>query len=470
MSGNPPDSDTSTHLPPPPPPPPPDTGVQFSFEEAVGGSMPPPPPRGKIALPPHPLDVSPIRSAREQELLAELESDKAFKTFMTDVRTQNNPDKLRRRLLKSGLKITESISPPLVKLLETVNRIVACPMRIELFVEQGERLTAWGAVSTRRDVAYVILSSALIERIPQRELLFIIGSEVGHLIFGHDRYPIDAVLGMWRNNLAPIHMFKLLAWRRYAEISADRVGLLCCQDYRVASEAFFKLTSGVTSGKLAFNLDDYLQQLVEIQALDEVGDNTDDWFSAHPFSPMRIKALQLFANTDVFQKACRRGVGQLSFRIMEERLDEFMAILYPSFMMSGSTEEGDEIREWLVYAGMLVAYANGELVREEVNQIIRIVGHEKFSEKFENMSDVDPNALFSKVEQMVQPIRMKVIPAQRCQMMRDLVLIAAADGTIDEHEFGALYDIAELLDVPQEFVDGVADELLTDPGHAGPTF
>ncbi|MGE3855302.1 MAG: M48 family metallopeptidase [Planctomycetota bacterium] len=467
MAGNTPE--TSAHLPPPPPPPPADAGVQFSFED-IGGAPPPPPPRVKIALPPSPLDVSPIRSSREMELLAELEADATFGEFMAEVRSKHNPDLLRRHLLKSGLKITDKISPPLVKLVETVNRIVDCPMRIELFVEQGERLTSWGAVSTKRDVAYVILSSALIEKIPQRELLFIIGSEVGHLIFGHDRYPIDAVLGMWRNKLAPIHMFKLLAWRRYAEISADRVGLLCCQDYRVASEAFFKLTSGVTSGKLAFNIDDYLQQLVEVQALDDVGDNTDDWFSPHSFSPMRIKALQLFANTDVFQKACRRGVGQLSFRIMEERLDEFMGILFPSFMMAGSSDEGDEIREWLVHAGMLVAYANGELVRQEVDQIVKIVGHQRFTQKFEKMADVDPNELFTKVEQLVAPIRMKVIPAQRCQMMRDLVLIAAADGAIDEHEFGALYDIAELLDVPQEFVDGVADELLGNEDSIGPSF
>ena len=47
---------------------------------------------------------------------------------------------------------------------------------------------------------------------------------------------------------------KLYAWNRNAEISADRAGLLCCQDFEAVGRTFFKLSSGVTTDSLDFQL------------------------------------------------------------------------------------------------------------------------------------------------------------------------------------------------------------------------
>ena len=58
---------------------------------------------------------------------------------------------------------------------------------------------------------------------------------------------------------------KLYAWIRNAEITADRVGMICCRKFDVAANTFFKLSSGITSSAFQFSVKDYLAQLEDIR-------------------------------------------------------------------------------------------------------------------------------------------------------------------------------------------------------------
>lgn len=95
---------------------------------------------------------------------------------------------------------------------------------------------------------------------------------------------------------------KLYAWNRNAEISADRAGLLCCQSFEAAGRTFFKLSSGVTSDTLAFKLNEYVQQFVDLeQVLSSTEHDPADWYTTHPFSPLRIKSLELFNKSETYK-------------------------------------------------------------------------------------------------------------------------------------------------------------------------
>ena len=53
----------------------------------------------------------------------------------------------------------------------------------------------------------------------------------------------------------------------------------------------------MTGGIVKFDLKEFMRQVDEMQLdADETGVNAsaEDWFAAHPFSPIRVKALQLF--------------------------------------------------------------------------------------------------------------------------------------------------------------------------------
>ena len=112
-----------------------------------------------------------------------------------------------------------------------------------------------------------------------------------------------------RQSSGPIHAWRCrcFTWSRYAEISADRAGAHCAQDFEAVSRALFKLASGLSGKFIQFSLEDFLKQVDDMHVLDaEPGDGSpkEDWFSTHPFSPLRVKALQLFGR--LIPRACGR--------------------------------------------------------------------------------------------------------------------------------------------------------------------
>ncbi len=460
ITGNP--ADASVPPPPPPPPASAEDGQERPFDHAdttLAYATPPPPNRVKIALPHEPVSAAALQSSEEKRLRDQLDGDEGFQRFVDEVRREHDPAGERRRLLRHGLRVTKSISPALVKLAETVRRIVDCPLEVELFVEPGEQLQVQAVRGSHEKQAYVCLSSALIDRLPQRELLHLMGVELGHLLLGHDDYPLGPILASWRGRLLPEQIQRFLRWRRYAEIAADRLGLFCCQDFQIASDTYFKLASGVTTGKLAFNLSDFLEQLTEVRSLDEVEQDVQEWFGAQPFSPLRLRALELFSQTDTFRRGTRKGVGILSFAVMEERVDEFLAIFAPSFASSDDEVNGT-VGDFVALAALRVACASGEPAGPALATLATLIPDLGTAEGRERLRSVEAQQLAEMVREKSAALLEQLIPVQRYQIVRDLVVIGAAGGAMDEAKFDALLDAAECMQVPLEFVEAVADELL----------
>ncbi len=59
-------------------------------------------------------------------------------------------------------------------------------------------------------------------------------------------------------------------------------------------------------------------------------------------------------------------------------------------------------------------------------------------------------------------------PTLRMQIVRDLVLIAAADGTLDAPEFIALVNLAGLLGLGPSFVQQIVEEAQVGVGEPAP--
>ena len=86
----------------------------------------------------------------------------------------------------------------------------------------------------------------------------------------------------------------VFAWSRYAEISADRAGLVCAKSLDGATRAFFKPASGLRGGEIEMRAEALLSQAGDMK--DELAWVTikdgprSDWFATHPFSPLRLRA------------------------------------------------------------------------------------------------------------------------------------------------------------------------------------
>ena len=91
----------------------------------------------------------------------------------------------------------------------------------------------------------IVLTSAIVERMTDDELFYIIGHECGHIQNNHGVYmkageALAAGTGLVGAGLD----IALKAWVRAAEITADRAGVICCGGEKPALSALAKRTSG----------------------------------------------------------------------------------------------------------------------------------------------------------------------------------------------------------------------------------
>jgi Zn-dependent protease with chaperone function len=207
---------------------------------------------------------------------------------------------LRLFFLASAIRVGEHQLPKLSRLLESACDTLDLPLP-ELFVSNHPVANA-GAIGMERP--FILLHSSLIDQLDEAELLFVLGHELGHIASGHVVYRtmVELLLHFGRilagGGLPPLVvggiMIGLLEWYRKSELSADRAGLLACQDPLTAYGAFMKLAGGKTPATL--ELDGFLLQAAEYQKsvdiLDDIWKSLNLLGQTHPFPVLRLAELK----------------------------------------------------------------------------------------------------------------------------------------------------------------------------------
>jgi len=119
---------------------------------------------------------------------------------------------------------------------------------------------------------YITIQSSLVDTMTDEQLYHIMGHELGHIKAGHVLYisvasvlsPLiemvaDATMGL--GGIASIGLLiAFYEWLRQAELTADRAGLLVCQDLDTAIGANLRLTGGSTRFKDELSKDAFMDQ------------------------------------------------------------------------------------------------------------------------------------------------------------------------------------------------------------------
>ena len=133
---------------------------------------------------------------------------------------------------------------------------------------------------------------------------------------------LELVLGKWGQELlnsffGKISDLALVDWILAHEISADRAGLIACQDLAIAQRALLNFKLAISFEDIKLNVEDYLEQAKivqekQAQILEELPEAVQNGIghwrrserlqSEHPFILQRIKALQEYADSDAYQK------------------------------------------------------------------------------------------------------------------------------------------------------------------------
>lgn len=350
------------------------------------------------------------------------------------------PSGVRRKLLSTSVRLSSTMAPGIQKMADECVERLAMDIPVELFVYSSPTFNA-ACFKPEAGRLYVMFSSSLLEGFSESELKFVMGHEFGHYIYGHHDIPIGYLL-KGRKPPGPKLALKLFAWSRYAEISADRAGAWCAQDMDGVARALFKLASGLTGNVVRFDLDDFLAQVDDMQAVDaEPGQGAPqgDWFSTHPFSPLRVRALQLFHNSSLMHDS------GTSIDEMDVGVHRLMSLMEPNYL-EARTDAAIAMRHLLFAGAVLVAAATDGVSDQEIEVFEQFFQKGDFSDKL-NIDRIREE-LPSRIERVCQ----QTSQTQRIQVVRDICLIAKAEGRTTAEERAIIDQIADGLEVSRNLV------------------
>lgn len=185
-------------------------------------------------------------------------------------------------------------------------QVLDAPVRPELFVMQSPEVNAY---TIGMDDPFIVITSGLYDLMTLDEMRFVLGHELGHALSGHAVYRtmLQHLLRLAGSfGFIPLGGWALRAivaalqeWQRKSELSGDRAGLLCGQDFDAAIRVELKLAAGSRLDKL-----DSQAFLAQARDYDATGDMRDGLLKllnlelrTHPFSVLRAAALTKWVDT-----------------------------------------------------------------------------------------------------------------------------------------------------------------------------
>jgi hypothetical protein len=389
-----------------------------------------------------------IRCENDLKLAEDLLNDVMVQKTRADLdrMTEKGPMGVRRRLLSSSVRLSRSMSPSVHKMTDHCVQKLGVDIPLELYAYASPQFNA-ACFKPEDGRLFIIFSSSLLEAFDENELMFVVGHELGHHVYQHHDIPVGYI-ATGNQQLPASLALQLFAWTRYAEISADRAGAFCANDLSAVAQALFKLASGLTSERVvSFNLSEFLKQMDEMQAVDAEpgqGAPVEDWFSTHPFSPLRVKALQLFHQSGLMLN------GGIEKAELEIGVQGMMGLMEPNYL-EGRTEAAKIMRQLFIAGAIAVANARDGIGEKEKSVLKEFMG-EAFS-----LDVLNVDKLIDTLPKRIRLVKQRASITQRMQVVRDLSVVARAEGGITDNELLVLYAIADGLEIPRSLVMHILD-------------
>jgi Zn-dependent protease with chaperone function len=212
---------------------------------------------------------------------------------------------LKVRFTGSNIKINENMFPDLYRLYNDSCERINLDIIPDLYIQQNPVINAF---TSGVEEPIIVLNSGCIDLLTDDELLFILGHELGHVKSQHVLYhqmaiilPIlgdvvgNATLGLG-GLISTSLQVALLNWQRKSEFTADRAGLLNCQNEEAIITAMMKLAGVPKTHYDKLDPQSFIEQAKEFEGFDE--ENFDKFakklsvmFVDHPWTVMRASEI-----------------------------------------------------------------------------------------------------------------------------------------------------------------------------------
>jgi len=355
---------------------------------------------------------------------------------------------LRERLLQHGIRLTERLSPRIFNLYQDVCAALQFESEAEVFCLPEQDVNAFAMLDVRERNTHSLIgvTAGALEILDDDELKSILGHEVGHFLFRHNR--LNALLAMDPDNpsmtvLPPFGESLFLRWRKKAEISSDRAGLVACRDFRASARALLKATFGLSEKNLNLDIDALISQINEIRSSPELIDST---FTSHPLLPIRLKALELFTRSDLAKKyGCPIEGEPVPHEKVEEQVSELINLTrrHPVKALPLA------VMETIALGGALLMSADSDISDDEVKVLVHML-HGLFTDEPETVIATDRARIDAELPKAAAVIKDEGGERDMIFVLSRLAEIALADGALMDAEGRVILQVAELLDFPSD--------------------
>ncbi|MDD3052409.1 MAG: M48 family metallopeptidase [Candidatus Cloacimonetes bacterium] len=363
--------------------------------------------------------------------------------FMKTAEIENqNVVNYRKLINGQSLKITAEISPELSELISKSVKKLRYEKPLECYIINDYVMNAISInLEWYNQPNIIVVSSHLINSMSDKELEFVIGHEIGHLIIGGQKLSIvrDFLFSDFEEtspdgfdrHIGLINELNYLD--NLMELSADRFGLIACDSTDSCFSAFMKLYSGINFDKRKFNLVNFLNSTENI--LTENSASTSFLNTTHPIYPIRIQAIKFFAESELYKAVIKNDT------IEDVKLFEKMSGLCDRLKDFELEEESQYIHYFIAAAGIIIASLDGSINEKEADKINMYLSRFVLYPQaiIDEVLSNDVNKIF---EESLR-ILLKQDPKLNEGLIEVMIDIAISDGILHKKEKDFIFNIGK---------------------------
>lgn len=374
----------------------------------------------------------PLEKQLGTELFNTLEGD-ILNDIMAEGKVEGMAFDYHRMLQGHSFKASAQLAPGLFGIFQEVVETLEFIEPLEFYINNSPELNAFAVASLTPDKPHIInVNSGLIEKLTDRELRFVVGHEVGHLISRNAS--IATLINFVYPNpgrMPVLLQHKISLWEKMSELTADRFGFIACNDLQATISGFFKIASGLFTERVKLDYQAYLEEnerILEVFRENGAGNNL-----SHPINPIRIKAVQLYAASELHKSVYDQAIED---KVLNAGIEE----LTRSLLVLGTSPLDHYRKQFVATAGLILSNVDSEINDEEYETILNTLSNFTiFPLEYLN-SIVKSGKMGDLFAESIAKI-LEINPADRFAMLNMLVSLAHSDHRISRNEIAFMFEV-----------------------------
>jgi uncharacterized tellurite resistance protein B-like protein len=347
--------------------------------------------------------------------------------------------------MAGSIPLSPALTPGLHALVSDACAQLGLDWSLRLFTLPTQQINAYAFLdrSPEKPILSLCLTSRAIENLSDPELMFIVGHELGHILYEHDRLNI---LCHTDGNTPTATVLPAMGewifwrWRQKAEISADRIGWLLSRCFETGAGAIIKSATGLTNKSLALTSDALAAFLQEDSRFPYIGNLNRQ---GAPLLHARIQALRLLA-----ESAPKKIISDRKRPTRIQKSDKEVAEILTYLSRHPDTTVGLACMHLIADAGVELIQLDQKAAADEIKRVLNIL-HDNFTDEPDKVICMDPGKRVNRLKASIRSLNRVSTSEEKKVLLSRLADIAMSDGPFREEESKIIVDMAKALRIPQ---------------------